>query len=379
MPKTLPRLSGVRRDVRRSAVRAALAVTAAATLTAAGFTMASTGARAADGDVATSVLADLTISDVPAAGLDAFNGVFGTAGSPPNGGLDNGDLSDPSGVLNYLTVRGQAVARTNAEAARNWAQAQASGFTLSLNERDFLAVGSLDAYAECIPAPIGPLALAYARTDSNTISVLGRQVPTGTTQIEVTGAELGAAGVSTATLTIQYDQIEDPSGGGYQPQSSARAGLDITISGVLRDEEGQELYDGPLVDVELGHVEVTCDGTTSPPVTTPPPTSPPPTTPPPTSPPVTTPPPTQPPITIPPITLPPVTLAPVTVPPVTDPPVTIPPVTFPPVTVPPVTVPPITLPPTKPPVTKPPTPSPTPTKPGPSHEPDYGYGGHGDH
>lgn len=379
MPKTLPRLSGVRRDVRRSAVRAALAVTAAATLTAAGFTMASTGARAADGDVATSVLADLTISDVPAAGLDAFNGVFGTAGSPPNGGLDNGDLSDPSGVLNYLTVRGQAVARTNAEAAKNWAQAQASGFTLSLNERDFLAVGSLDAYAECIPAPIGPLALAYARTDSNTINVLGRQVPTGTTQIEVTGAELGAAGVSTATLTIQYDQIEDPSGGGYQPQSSARAGLDITISGVLRDEEGQELYDGPLVDVELGHVEVTCDGTTSPPVTTPPPTSPPPTTPPPTSPPVTTPPPTQPPITIPPITLPPVTLAPVTVPPVTDPPVTIPPVTFPPVTVPPVTVPPITLPPTRPPVTKPPTPSPTPTKPGPSHEPDYGYGGHGDH
>ncbi|WP_234320832.1 hypothetical protein, partial [Streptomyces sp. NRRL B-1381] len=266
MPKTLPRLPGVRRDVRRSAVRAALAVTAAATLTAAGFTMASTGARAADGDVATSVLADLTISDVPAAGLDAFNGVFGTAGSPPNGGLDNGDLSDPSGVLNYLTVRGQAVARTNAEAAKNWAQAQASGFTLSLNERNFLAVGSLDAYAECIPAPIGPLALAYARTDSNTINVLGRQVPTGTTQIEVTGAELGAAGVSTATLTIQYDQFEDPSGGGYQPQSSARAGLDM----------GRELYNGPLVDVELGHVDVTCDGTTSPPVTTPPPTSPPP-------------------------------------------------------------------------------------------------------
>lgn len=340
MPKTLPRLPGVRRDVRRSAVRAALAVTAAATLTAAGFTMASTGARAADGDVATSVLADLTISDVPAAGLDAFNGVFGTAGSPPNGGLDNGDLSDPSGVLNYLTVRGQAVARTNAEAAKNWAQAQASGFTLSLNERNFLAVGSLDAYAECIPAPIGPLALAYARTDSNTINVLGRQVPTGTTQIEVTGAELGAAGVSTATLTIQYDQFEDPSGGGYQPQSSARAGLDITISGVLRDEEGRELYDGPLIDVELGHVDVTCDGTTSPP-TTPPPTSPPPTTVPPTSPPPTTIPPTSPP---------------------------------------PTTVPPTSPPPTTPPPTRPPTPTPTPTKPGPTHEPDYGYGhGYGDH
>ncbi|QYA99535.1 hypothetical protein KZO11_34555 [Streptomyces anulatus] len=296
--------------------------------------MSSPGARAADGDVANSILADLTISDVPAAGWDGFSGTFGTAGSPPNGGLDNGDLSDPSGVLDYLTVRGQAVVRTNAEPERNWAQAQASGFTLSLNERDLLSVGSLDAYTECIPAPIGPLALAYARTDSNTIGVLGRQVPTGTTQLEVTGAELGADDVSTATLTVQYDQIEDPAGGAYQPQTSARAGLDITISGNLRDEDGQELYDGPLIDVELGHVDVSCAGTTSPPVTTAPPTQ----------------------------------------PPVTDPPITIPPVTVPPVTVPPITIPPITLPPTTPPATQPPTASPTPTKPGPSHKPDYGYG-----
>ncbi|MER6639119.1 hypothetical protein [Streptomyces microflavus] len=361
MSPPLPLHPGARPNVRRSAFRAALAVVTATTVTAAAFTMAGTGARAADGDVANSVLADLTIADVPAAGLDAFTGVFGTAGSPPNGGLDNGDLSDPSGVLDYLTVRGQAVARTNAEPEKNWAQAQASGFTLSLNDRDYLSVGSLDAYAECIPAPIGPLALAYARTDSNTIGVLGRQVPTGTTQLEVTGAELGADDVSTATLTVQYDQIEDPAGGGYQPQSSARAGLDITITGVLRDEDGEELYDGPLVDVELGHVDVTCDGTTSPPVTTPP---------------VTSPPPTDPPITIPPVTVPPVTVPPITVPPVTDPPITIPPITVPPVTVPPVTVPPITLPPTTPPVTKPPKPTPTPTDPGPSHKPEYGYGDH---
>ncbi|MFE7368917.1 hypothetical protein [Streptomyces anulatus] len=181
----------------------------------------------------------------------------------------------------------------------------------------------------CIPAPIGPLALAYARTDSNTIGVLGCQVPTGTTQLEVAGAELGANDVSTATLTVQYDQIEDPAGGVYQPQTSARAGLDITITGNLRDEDGQELYDGPLVDVELGHVDVTCAGTTSPPVTTPP---------------------------------------------ATQPPVTDPPITIPPVTVPPVTIPPITLPPTTPPTTRPPTASPTPTPTGPSHKPDYGYG-----
>ncbi|MFJ6907725.1 hypothetical protein [Streptomyces griseoluteus] len=356
-------LRRVRRELRRSSVRAALAVCTAAAATGACFAMASPGALAADGDVATSVLADLTVSDVPAAGLSGFNGTFGTAGSPPDGGLDQGDLSDPSGVLDRLTVRGQAVARTDAEPTRNWAQAQASGFTLSLNERDFLSVGSLDAYAECLPAPIGPLALAYARTDSNTIGVLGRQVPTGTTQLEVTGAELGADGVSTATLTVQYDQIEDPAGGGYRPQTSARAGLDVTISGVLRDDDGQVVYDGPLVDVELGHVDVTCESPTSPPVTTPPAT---------TTPPVTVPPTTVPPVTVPPVTVPPVTVPPVTDPPVTLPPVTVPPVTVPPVTVPPVTLPPVTVPPTTPPVTQ--SPTPTPTKPAPSHEPGYGYG-----
>ncbi|MFD3983535.1 hypothetical protein ACFWR6_33615 [Streptomyces griseus] len=30
------------------------------------------------------------------------------------------------------------MARTNAEPEKNWAQAQASGFTLPLNDRDFL-------------------------------------------------------------------------------------------------------------------------------------------------------------------------------------------------------------------------------------------------
>ncbi|WP_435598601.1 hypothetical protein [Streptomyces anulatus] len=74
--------------------------------------------------MANSILADLTIANVAAAGLDAFSG---TAGAPPKGGLDSADLSGPSGVLSCPTVRGQAVARMNAEPEKNWAPAQSSG------------------------------------------------------------------------------------------------------------------------------------------------------------------------------------------------------------------------------------------------------------
>ncbi|MFJ2957482.1 hypothetical protein [Streptomyces sp. NPDC087270] len=106
------------------------------------------GGGAAEGDVATSTLADLTVSDVPVAGLTAFHGVFGTAGSAPDAGLDEGDLSDPSG-------------------------------------------------------------------------------------------------------------------GAYQPVSSARAGLDITITGTFRDTDGAVAYDGPVTRLELGHVAVTCEPPTA--------------------------------------------------------------------------------------------------------------------
>ncbi|WP_239131826.1 hypothetical protein [Streptomyces griseus] len=107
MPTTLPLPHGTRRGIRRFSVSAALAV-----------------CTAADGDVANSILADLTISNVAAAGLDVFSG---TAGVLPKGGLDSADLSGPSGVLGCPTVRGQAVARTNTDPENNWAPAQSSG------------------------------------------------------------------------------------------------------------------------------------------------------------------------------------------------------------------------------------------------------------
>jgi hypothetical protein len=151
------------------------------------------------------------------------------------------------------------VARTDADPAKNWAEADASGFTLALTRPDFLSFGSLDSYAECVPAPIGPLALAYAHTDSDRVTVVGHQLPEGTSEFTVTGDELGLDTVASADLTVTYDRIEDPSGGAAQPAASARAGVDISVSGTFTGTDGSQLYAGPLVDLELGHVAVSCE------------------------------------------------------------------------------------------------------------------------
>ena len=329
-----------------------LGATSACALAAACFVAVSPGDAHAAGEVATSTLADLTISSAPALGLDAFHGTFGTAASAADAGLDNGDFSDPSGLQDHLTVEGALTAKTDAEPSKNYAQAQAAGFTLALTRPDFLSIGSLDSYVECVPPPVGPLALAYAHTDSDDIDVVGHPVPEGTTQLDVTGEELGLAGtIRSATLTVTYDRFEDPAGGVYQPVGSARAGLDVTITGTFTGTDGDVVYDGPLTHVELGHVAVTCEGAapTTGPNTTPPTTGP--TTEPPTTSPTTEPPTTGP-------TTEPPTTEPTTEPPTTSP-TTEPPTTGP--TTQPPTTSPTTEPPTTGPTTQPPTTGPTPT------------------
>ncbi|MFI0723544.1 hypothetical protein [Streptomyces sp. NPDC021224] len=230
---------------------------AAAVVAACVLAVGQTSAQAAD-NVATSTLVDLTVSSAPGLGIDAYHGVYGIAASAADAGLDPGDFSDPDDVLSRLTVDGANVARTDAEPAKNYAEAGASGFTLALTRPDFLSLGTLDTYAECIPEPVGPLALAYAHTDADEITVLDHLVPEGTTQLTVTGDELGLDTVSSADLTVTYDRFEDPAGGVHQPVTSARAGVDISVSGTFTGTDGSELYAGPLIDLALGHVAVTC-------------------------------------------------------------------------------------------------------------------------
>ncbi|MEU6854826.1 hypothetical protein ABZ901_33440 [Actinacidiphila alni] len=259
--------TGPSRTRRRPRITQCVLGVASASLAVAACTLAiGTGAARAAGEAATAELVDLTLTPAPPLGVPGFSGRYGTAASAAGTGEDPGDFSDPSGVLGHMTVVGATTARTNAEEARNYAEAQAGGFTLALNSGtpDFLTVGSLDAYAECVPPPVGPFAFAYARTDGSVIEVLGHTVPVGTTTIPVTGAEMGAPGIGGGTLTVTYQPYQHPPGGAPTPGlTAADAGVDITISGTFTDTAGAPAYDGPLVDLRLGHVAVSCD-TTSP-------------------------------------------------------------------------------------------------------------------
>lgn len=57
---------------------------------------------------------------------------------------------------------------------------------------------------------MGPYAQAYVRSDANSIGVLGRRVPRGTTSLDVTGSELGRPDtIGRSTLTVT-DGLPEP-------------------------------------------------------------------------------------------------------------------------------------------------------------------------
>ncbi|MBW4720206.1 hypothetical protein [Saccharothrix obliqua] len=260
---------------------------------------------------ARAVLVRLDTTRVPAIGLEAFSGEYGRAISPAPGVEDNGDYSDPDGVLTRVEIS-TANVRTSASASKNFAQAQLTGMEVHFRTQELLevrpvvgAVASLDSYAECLPPPIGPLALAYSRTDSAEITVLGRRVGAGTTNLEITGQDIGVDTISRGTITSTVTPHQDPAT--QSRQSTAEAWLDIRIDGTFTDTSGNVVYQGPVTSVRLGEVRVECEAappttTTTPPGADPPPTdttaptTSPPTGPPPTDP-TSTPPPTGPPPT----------------------------------------------------------------------------------
>ena len=175
----------------------------AAAATAAGVTTASLlapagPAAAADGQRSSAQLIRLDISNVPALQATAFHGVYGRAQSPVIGAPDDpGDFSDPDGVLTHIRIDGAMVTRTSNNVYRVYGQTQNSGMSLLFHADPFVqvtpragAVSDLDTYAECTPPPVGPYALAYARTAGSQIEVVGHQVRVGTTTLDVTGAEL---------------------------------------------------------------------------------------------------------------------------------------------------------------------------------------------
>ncbi|MFD0569227.1 hypothetical protein ACFQ0T_08065 [Kitasatospora gansuensis] len=171
----------------------------------------------APGALASSQLVQLRNRSVPAIGLDAFTGSYGEADSTAIGDTDNGDFSDPDGVLNLVTIATQ-VARTDAAASKYYGQAQLTDLVVHFRTKQLLeikatggsGVAALDSYAECVPPPIGPYALAYNRTNGAQITVLGRAVPVGTTTLAITGADLDVPTIGASTLTVVVTPHQDP-------------------------------------------------------------------------------------------------------------------------------------------------------------------------
>ncbi|MFD0639049.1 LPXTG cell wall anchor domain-containing protein [Catenulispora yoronensis] len=296
--------SGAARPWRTGALAAAAAAGGVA-IASAGLLLPGRPAAAA-ADVATSVLVNLTIDDVPALGLTAFHGTYATSGIPQNGGDHAADpAQDPDGVLQHITIAGPASSKTHSDPVKNWAQSQliaAIGTSQPpppppvmyfMNGTEIYTIASLDSYAECTSPPVGPYALAYVHTDANAVNVLGTIVPEGTTvSIPVTGAQIGVPTVDHGTLSAQYTTTADP------PQqtagaTSAHAHMDLVLSGTFYDVAGTQLYSGPVQQARFGDVTATCQGSepttssTSVPTTTPvtPPTTPTSASPPPTTPP----------------------------------------------------------------------------------------------
>ena len=261
---------------RPSAVLTA-AATAAVVTTAAALLAPATpaaAAAAAGGQSSSAQLVRLDISNVPPLQASLFHGVYGTADSPVVGAPDDpGNFSDPDGVLNHLSVDGAVVTRSSNNTAKVYGQTLNSGMSLYFHSDPFVevrpvagSVATLDTYAECTPPPVGPYALAYARTAGNQIMVAGRTVRVGTTTLNVTGADLNEpTTLGNSTLTVSYLPHEVPSTGGQTPGVyQAEAWIDIKVTGVLNDTAGKQVYSGPIVDLRLGEVHASCLQMTSP-------------------------------------------------------------------------------------------------------------------
>ncbi|ROR45587.1 hypothetical protein [Kitasatospora cineracea] len=267
----------INRAPRLRAATAVLAATGA--LAAAALLPAARSASAAPGDLASATLVQLTNQDVPAIGLSAYRGAYGTARSTTVPDTDTADFSsDPDGMLSRISIATRTT-QTSTSPSKYFAQAQLTNLVVWFNSSELIhyrpveagSVGSLDSYAECVPPPVGPYALAYNHTDGDEVTVLGHRVGVGTTRLQITGADIGLpATIGPSTLDVTVDQHADPAA--QSRQYTAEAWLDVSISGTFTNLRGEQLYTGPVTDARLGEVHVTCPNTSPSPSPSPSPT-----------------------------------------------------------------------------------------------------------
>ncbi|MEY9872740.1 hypothetical protein ABH931_002217 [Streptacidiphilus sp. MAP12-33] len=226
------------------------------------FSLSSALAAPNPGALASATLVQLTNTQVDPINLTAYSGVYGTAQSTVVGEDDPGDFSDPDDMLSRITIATKND-RTSAQSAKYYAQSNLTGLQVDLNSKPLIRLGaaagsvsSMDSYAECVPPPYGPYALAYNRTAGSVITVLGRQVQIGTSTLTVTGADMGVPTIGTSTLRVVVAPHEDPAT--QSRQFRASAWLDIDVSGTLNDTSGNEVYRGKITRLRLGEVHADC-------------------------------------------------------------------------------------------------------------------------
>jgi hypothetical protein len=221
---------------------------------------------------ATSTLLTLTTNSVPALSVPAFQGSYATTGLAQNGGDTAADAThDPDAVLERITLDQPAQSKTHSDAGKNWADAQ-TAVEYSLHGKKLYSIAAVEARAECTSSPLA--ATTYVHTDPESVNVLGTGVTIGKTTIPVTGAQLGVAAVDHGSLSVTYTRAA-----AQEEQTAtitARAHLDLSISGTFYDSKGKQLYSGPLQNLRIADVQATCQAS---PTAPPSPTTAPPSTP----------------------------------------------------------------------------------------------------
>jgi hypothetical protein len=238
----------------RGPALAAVVVAAGTALAAAGPATPAAAAPDLPSHAAASTLITVTVDSVPALSLNAFQGSYATSTVAQNGGDASADgAQDPTGVLDRITLDQPAQSTAHSDPAKNWADAQPA-VEYTLHGKKLFSVSSVDSHAECTPSAQG--ANSYVHTAPNSVTVLGTNVGTGKTTLPVTGAQLGATNVDHGSLEVSYTTTTAQQ---QQPATtSARAHMDLSISGVLYDSAGKQLYSGPLQKLRLGDVQVSC-------------------------------------------------------------------------------------------------------------------------
>lgn len=240
----------------RAAALVAAVIAGGAALAGAGLpaaTATAATATAASAHAAASTLITLTVTGVPALGIDAFQGSYATSTMTQNGGDNSAATTDPNGVLDRITLAQPALSKTHSDAAKNWADAQPA-VEYSLHGKKLYSISSVDAHAECVPS--SPTPTTYVHTTADSVKLLGKTLPSGKTTVPVTGTQLGITSVDHGSLEVTYTTTA-----AQEQQTSAMSGhahMDLSISGVFYDSAGKQLYSGPVQKLRLGDVQVAC-------------------------------------------------------------------------------------------------------------------------